>query len=130
VAQDLTEEVQRFIARYITSVEQLEVLLLLFSEPSRSWTPEAVYGQIQSHPGSVHQRLDDLVLSGFLIKEPATSTYRYSPADGERAQAVPLLAKAYRERRVKVIELIFAKPIDQVKAFADAFKLRKDKPDG
>jgi hypothetical protein len=42
--------------------------------------------------------------------------------------AVAQLAKDYAERRVSVITLIFSKPVDKLRTFADAFRLRKDKP--
>ena len=48
--------------------------------------------------------------------------------DPELDQAVVRLAKDYAERRVTVITLIFSKPVDKLRTFADAFRLRKDKP--
>jgi hypothetical protein len=40
---------------------------------------------------------------------------------------VARLADTYRERRVAVVSLIASKPIDNVRAFSDAFRLRKRK---
>jgi hypothetical protein len=40
------------------------------------------------------------------------------------------LARAYAERRVNVIALIFSKPATSLRHFADAFRLRKDRSDG
>jgi hypothetical protein len=38
---------------------------------------------------------------------------------------VRLLADTYRERRVAVITVIASKPMENVRAFSDAFRLRK-----
>jgi hypothetical protein len=35
----------------------------------------------------------------------------------------------YRERRVAVITLIASKPIENVRAFSDAFRIRRNKED-
>ena len=43
------------------------------------------------------------------------------------AQLIERLNRVYQERRVAVTTEIFSKPIDFVKAFADAFRLRKEK---
>lgn len=55
--------------------------------------------------------------------------YRYQPSDGRLQHAVDLLETAYAERRYTVIDLIFAKPIDNLKVYADAFLFRKGKDD-
>jgi hypothetical protein len=40
------------------------------------------------------------------------------------------LAACYRERRTTVITLIFSRPADAVRSFANAFKLKKGSSDG
>jgi hypothetical protein len=39
---------------------------------------------------------------------------------------VAALAAAYRESRVAVIQLVFARPSDPLRSFADAFRMRRD----
>ena len=39
------------------------------------------------------------------------------------------VAEIYRERRVAVITLIASKPIENVRAFSDAFRFRRKKGD-
>ncbi len=36
------------------------------------------------------------------------------------------LAEGYAERRVTVINLLFSKPVERIRTFADAVRLRKD----
>ena len=44
------------------------------------------------------------------------------------AAAIDELARLYNERRVTVITLIFTKPTDPLRSFADAFKFRRRDP--
>jgi hypothetical protein len=58
-------------------------------------------------------------------------TFHYAPASGSPLDAaVAQLARDYAERRVTIITLIFSKPVDKLRSFADAFRLRKDNPNG
>lgn len=110
-------------------MEQLEILLLLSSQPERDWSPEAVFTTIQSSQASVAQRLQEFLEKGFLTQTDPPLV-RYAPKNQALAAAARALAVAYKQKRVKVIELIYRKPVDDVQSFADAFKLRKDKPNG
>jgi hypothetical protein len=55
--------------------------------------------------------------------------FRYEPRTDELSQTINELAMAYHNRRVTVIGLIFSKPLDKIRSFADAFRFRKDRPD-
>jgi hypothetical protein len=122
---ELSPEIRQFVGRYIDSAEQLEILLLLYREPEREWAASEVSQAIYTVPASAIMRLEGLVASGF-----ATSTgdgnprYRYAPRSDELRADVEALAEAYAANRVEVIKLIFSKPPDPLKSFADAFRLR------
>jgi hypothetical protein len=53
--------------------------------------------------------------------------YRYAPATAEQERVVEDLARCYNERRVSVITLIYSKPRDHIRSFANAFRIREDK---
>jgi hypothetical protein len=123
---DLPEEVRRLIAENIDSVEQLEILLLLFQHPDRSWNAETVARELRISPISAGERLEDLTYDGFVSRADGSEAgYRYGPESPELDAAVRGLATAYPTRRVTVINLIFSKPVDKIRTFADAFRLRK-----
>ena len=42
------------------------------------------------------------------------------------AKVVAAVADAYAERRYTVIDVIFSKPAERIRVFADAFRLRQD----
>ena len=124
----IPEQVRRFLLQCIDSVEQLEVLLLLHGSPSAAWSPAAVATTLYSTPDSIAQRLAGLHARGLLATtEPAS--YRYQPRTADLDAAVSLLAETYRQRRVAVITVIASKPMENVRAFSDAFRLRKKDKD-
>jgi len=124
--ETLPTSVQQFLSKYIRSLEQLEVLLLLRNSPKRSWTSAEVYEVVRSSRASVEERLEQFVLLGFLGKDDGPpSTFRYAPTDN-LATAVDDTAGAYQKWRVRVIEAIFTPVEDPAQRFADAFKVRKN----
>ena len=122
----LPEDVHRFLHQNIESVEQLEVLLLLWRTPERGWTSDEVATAVYSHPSSVVRRLAMLYGQG-LLREREPGCYQYAPRTAELHDTVTRLDQVYRERRVAVITLIASKPIENVRAFSDAFRIRRKK---
>ena len=128
---ELPQDAKRLIADHITSVEQLEILLLLHGQPDQQWSVKAVAEQMRTSEQSAASRLADLEARGFLkSSDGLDATYRFLPADPRRAREVDELAQVYGERRYTVIDLIFSKPIDNLRVYADAFRFRKDDSDG
>ena len=119
-------QVRQFLARHIQSVEQLEILLLVSSNPGKAWTTSEVYGVIRSSEGSVANRLESFSREGFLLASPGPpATYQYQPPSSEVRAAVAKTAELYQSCRVRMVEAIFTSELDPVQGFADAFKLRK-----
>lgn len=107
----LPERVRKFVAKYLSSVEQMEILLLLSDSPAKSWPMEEVFQRIQSSRASVSEQLARLHQQGFLeasTPESNVPVYHFRPASKELADGVAALKPVYRERRVKVVELIYS----------------------
>jgi hypothetical protein len=128
VAPGLPEHVERFIADHVDSVELIDVLLLLRRNP-RSWTPEDVSQRLYTTPQSAANRLEALRASGLAVVSEDTkpASYQYQPRTPELERAAADLEEAYAGRRTTVINLIFSKPTDRIRTFADAFRIREDK---
>jgi DNA-binding MarR family transcriptional regulator len=125
----LPDEVREFITANINSVAQLEVLLLLRRESGVAWSAEDVARALYTTPEMMAAQLAELETRGLLRKTSGSAdVYSYAPSTPQLAAAVDLLANLYKERRVTVITTIYAEPVDSVRTFADAFRLRKDKP--
>lgn len=123
----IPDDVVAFLAQSIDSVEQLEVLLLLHQNPATAWTAESVARHLYREPTSVGRRLGVLRLLGLLqASDDPEPTFRYAPRSEAIDATVGRLAEAYAGRRVTVLGLLASKPMDHVRAFADAFRLRRE----
>jgi hypothetical protein len=124
VTSGIPEGVRRFLLQCIDSVEQLEVLLHLYRTPEQTWSSESIARLLYSNPASIAHRLARLHANG-LLAETSGSVYRYQPKTAELDATVSQLAETYRQRRVAVITVIASKPMENVRAFSEAFRLRK-----
>jgi hypothetical protein len=118
-------DVKEFIREHIHSLAQLEVLLALHREPERLWTVDEMTNVLFLRRPMVNDLLMDVVHRGFAARDG--EQFRYHSANEGVRRAIDRLAELYKERRVAVTTEIFSKPIDFVKAFADAFRLREEK---
>ena len=122
-----SEELDKFIATEINSLEQLEILLLLSGNPHKWWTASGVYDVIKSSPQSVQDRLDEMLSRGMLRKETDSEVrYQFGPSEAAIWRTINELREAYKERSVKVVQAIYSKPPDAVQEFAKAFRVRRD----
>lgn len=121
--REFSQTFRTFINKNITSVEQIEVLLILHANPERIWTIEEISAILRSSPNSIRSRLTALEERA-LCRAVEDAGYRYI-ASGRLDEMVELLAQEYAGRRFSVIELIFSRP-DAARSFADAFRLRED----
>lgn len=127
----LPVEVQELIEEHITSVAQLEVILLLRLAPERWWTVEALNTELRSSPTWLAKILHDLCVRGIVERKTnGEALFRYYRKTADLAAKVDALAQAYLIHRVRVIEAIYSKPSDGVRSFMDAFDFRKGKSDG
>lgn len=120
----------RFIIDNVESVEALNVLILLHANPSRMWSADEVGKDSRTNEWSAQMCLDALSQRG-LVRANGGEPPRYA-AEPAVAPIVAAVTRAYHDRRVAVITLIYSKPDeppkpDPIQAFADAFKLKKDK---
>jgi hypothetical protein len=122
----ITEEAQQFIAQHVQSIEQLEIFLTLGNGEDRSWSVDEVFRKIQSNEKSISDCLGYFLKQGVAILEKE-GRYKISREPSNLVPIASELQKAYRERQVTIIEMIYKKPPRQIQSFADAFRLRKDK---
>lgn len=119
-------EARKFIAEYLRSAEQLEVLLLLHSNPERDFSAAEVSQRVYTVPAAALLRLDELAAHALLTTDRASDPrYRYAPTSPELARRVDVLAEAYRANRVAVVRLIYETPVNPVRSLADAFRVRQ-----
>jgi hypothetical protein len=128
----ISDRLRRFIAQYIHSVAQLEILLLLHTNPSQAWTAAAIARELRVEVSGAAEQLLLLATAGLAQNESppgAPPAYHYHASTPEVQADTLALAQAYLIRRVTIIGLIFANPSDKIRSFSDAFRLRKEEPD-
>jgi hypothetical protein len=123
----ITAEVAGFIADHVDSVAQLEILLFARAHGA-DVTPDVIGHELRIDAAWAAAELAVLAARGFMARsENATMHYRFAPQTAALERGVTLLVEAYNQRRVTVVNLIFSKPSRNIRTFADAFRLRKDK---
>jgi hypothetical protein len=121
----LPENVERFLASYIDSVDQLELAILLFNSPQTEWSAAAASQVVHCSESVAQEKLERLAAHGLLaVRATPQKTYRYAPQDEALATLTQAMADTYRERPVSVIRRIYEQPVDPLRAFADAFKIK------
>jgi hypothetical protein len=126
VSSGIPPEVERFIHDHITSIEQLEILLLLQDNPHKSWSALEASRVLYRQEASVTERLEHLLALGLVEVQSRQPTIYCYNARSPHYEVVRTLERVYKERKDSVIHLIFAKPNQQLRAFSNAFRLRKD----
>lgn len=125
VGNHISEEVLGFLSAYIDSAFRLDILLLLMSQPERWLSAEDVARELRLFPEPVARELQ--ILTGYSLLEGSTEpkpTFRYRPSSADLDRIARLLERTYAERRTTVVTLIYSRPNDKLRGFADAFKLR------
>ena len=125
-----------FMASHIETYEQLEALLLLHRR-GQGLTPAVVASELKIEAHEASQALRRLVGANLVAIDDSADgkLFRYSPGSTELGGAVQLLAEAYDESRVKLVQLMNANAFDRarmiaLRAFADGFRLSGSKKDG
>ncbi len=119
---DISVELKNFIRRHIHSVTLLDVLFFLKRNDQKAWTPEEVSVEMRSNPAYALSQLKELMTMGLLCNEGLA--YRYNAS--EMSSTVDKLEILYNSRRSTVTNYIYSQPIDNIRDFANAFKIKKD----
>jgi hypothetical protein len=121
----LPDPVLEFIRKYVDSIETMEILLLLQRAPDTFWTAAAINSHFGMKQGIAEKRLQVLAQNGF-ITQGMTGGYRYTPRDEGLRADVSALAAAYADHRSTLANAIFSENLGRLRAFADAFKVKKE----
>ena len=126
----IPEDARQFLLTSIDSIAQLEGLLWLRAHVGQGWDAATLARHLYIAEVEAAALLEPLVQRGLVAVEQGQ--YAYRPATPELDDMVARIADLYRQYLIPVTNLIHAKPPDKsksrIEAFADAFRLRKDKP--
>ena len=120
------EDVLRFIAASFPSVWALEVLLALRRE-RRPWTRDELVATLRASELVVSKTLDALVAAGLASVDDDGAIYL--PANRQTDTCIERVEQLYRSRPNAVRRTIISTSTSSATAFANAFRLRRDKDD-
>jgi len=120
------DDVLRFVAASFPSVWALELLLALKRE-RRPWSREELVATLRASELVVSRALEALAAAGLASFEDGGAIYLPVNADVDRL--VEQVEQTYRTRPNAVRRTIIAASASSATAFADAFKLRRDRDD-
>jgi len=121
----VSEGLRNFLEQRLSSLEHIEVVLLLRRDPSRSWTAPEVAAALGSAPETAAMRLFLLASGGLIEFEPAgIPRYRYNGTDATTEATLQELSEVFASNREEVAAVVAA-PRDPLRSFSDAFKFKK-----
>jgi hypothetical protein len=126
---DFSDDFCRFLQNTVTTVDAAELLLALAREPERAWPIAELLGRlgpdVRMTEAEAAKQLE-LFQSRGLVARDAEERVRFHPDSAPLKAHVQALAKAYNQRPVTLIRMIYALRDARIQSFADAFKLRKN----
>jgi hypothetical protein len=128
---EIPEEIRSLLRDRIPSHEQLEVLLLMHSDPARQWAIEEFSDNLRISVILAEEAVQHLAAAGLveLFRQPGKALRARGPLPAY-AGLVDRLAQVYRDARLEVVMLMSANAIERmrtgaVRAFADAFVIKR-----
>ena len=120
-------EVQRFVLERISSIAQLEALILMRNAPDTWWPSSAMAERLYISERACRAELDALKDHGLLLAEQEDIgwRFRYGPVSGELREFVDRLVYYYAKHLVVISNLIHSKPRTRLHEFSEAFSLKK-----
>lgn len=121
------QDIERFISATFRSVWALELLCFLRQTPDRVHSHDAMVAGLRGSDLVVSQSLESLVAGGLVAAEEHGAA-RYLPATPALDVLAGRAEALYQTSPDLVRRLIVSAANPSITAFADAFKLRKDRP--
>jgi hypothetical protein len=121
-ASDLTEAVKSAVSRLARTLDELEVLLLLYRGRRQAWTAEQVAHALGMTEKTAVERLAAMEERGLArVAEGGISYLDGSAHDAD----VALIAETYRTRRLTLVNYVAAGALDRLQSFAEGFRFRR-----
>lgn len=125
MSNDLPDDIKDFIRKYITSVSLLEVLFILKKDPVKEWSAEDISTEMRTNTSYASSQLSELV-NAKLIKASTHKGFYQFPEYSVHADLLTHLEDLYNSHRPSVINYIYSQPLESIRDFANAFKIKKD----
>jgi hypothetical protein len=122
---EIPEGLRDFMKKYINSISLLEVLLMLKRDPARSWSAKDISNEMRTNPSYASAQLAELIALKLVIPADREEAFCFD-SHSIHSAVIAELEELYSNRRPTIINFIYAPPIDSIRDFANAFKIKKD----
>jgi len=103
----------------------MELLFLLLRDRERCWSSPELVVALRASELVVSQAVESLHAAGLIVRE-SDDSIRYGPASEDLHELVVATQAMYARSPDAVLRLIMRSRSDNLVAFADAFRFRKD----
>jgi hypothetical protein len=109
-------------------VHELEILLLVNRDASREFGTSEISERLQIDQTAIDAVMKSFAARGLVLYREAYGERLYRIDSSNKAIVAPLkeLSQWYSTHRVRILEMIYSKPLKNIQTFADAFRFRKD----
>jgi hypothetical protein len=122
---ELPADVLRFVDENVDSVPHLEALLILWENPEESFAVADLAARLYV-PADVAARIAHDLTQRRLARAVAESRYQFDTAGDPGGELTARVSATYRRHLVPIANRIHSKASASVRAFAQAFDLKKD----
>lgn len=125
----IADDVLQFLDANVDSIEQLEILRNLGEDPGKIWSADDLARVTQVEPSIMPAHLSALEGRGLVRTQTHEGRLacQYNLQTTQAAGMLTRLLQAYKEHPVTLIRIVYERADERLKAFAEAFRLRKEK---
>jgi hypothetical protein len=117
--------VDHFVLNEIESVPHLEALLLLWRTAPQQLSASQIAEQLYVSEAQGSTIAEDLCRRGLIVCTDGQGFF-YDTSDQQRNRLLDAVDETYRRELIRISGIIHSKASPSVRAFANAFRLRKD----
>lgn len=127
--EPIPEDIVAFLDANVESFEQLELLRILGQAPDKEWQLAELAREVQVDVQTAARHAAALGARGLLthVVRGAETVYRYGCEKPVLERKLREMLRVYNERPVSMIKLVYAQASNPLRAFSDAFRVRKEK---
>lgn len=122
-----TQRAEEFIQAAITSVPDLETLLLLWNTRPQAWSAPDVASKVYVETARARDILDALSRRGLIIlDERQSDCFHYASVSAEQDELLCSVEHLYKTDLIRITRMIHSKSNPAIRDFAQAFRLKKE----
>lgn len=121
----LNPEVEQFITRFVRSIGHLEAILFLYQRRGMEFAIHTIASELRTNAEYAKKQLEELAELGLVKRCSAPDCFVYESTP-DLNEILETINNNYSRHRMAIINLLYSQPLDRIREFSDAFKIKKD----